>query len=117
MKKILIGIDEHEESLVAVRADLNLARRVDAQPRFVHAVPFARPAVMPMANAIPANEITFTVRPKAARPVNAAMVHTGIPIRQIKVARAERVKKYITKVASNAPRQRLTNTFFTEAST
>lgn len=50
MKKILIGIDEHEESLGAARTGVVLAQKVEAEPRFVHAVPFARPAVMPMSD-------------------------------------------------------------------
>ena len=50
MKKILIGIDEHDESMVAAWAGVALAQSVEAEPHFVHAVPFARPAVMPMAS-------------------------------------------------------------------
>lgn len=79
MKKILIGIDEHEESLVAVRAGLNLARKVDGEPRFVHAVPFARPAVMPMANVdfdAVREQALVTVRDRVTERVKSALADT-----------------------------------------
>ena len=68
-------------------------------------------SVMPMANAMPANEITLIVRSNSNSPRNPARVQIGMPITAIKVARAERIKPYITRVANRAPNSKFTKTF------
>ena len=43
-------------------------------------------SVMPIANAMPANEMTLIVRPKTASPMNAAIAQIGTPMMAISVA-------------------------------
>ena len=73
--------------------------------------------VIPIANAIPANEMTLMVRPAISRPMNAAMVHKGMPITATSVARDERRNRNNTREANNAPIPRLVQTLATDAST
>jgi len=73
--------------------------------------------VMPMAKATPAREMTLIDRPAIISPMKAAMVQIGMPTTPTTVARAERRKANITRVASAAPRPRLIQTLRTEAST
>ena len=74
-------------------------------------------SVIPIANAMPASEMTLIVRPVASKPRKAAMVQIGMPMMPTSVARPERRNRYITRVASNAPRPRLNQTLRIEAST
>ena len=73
--------------------------------------------VIPIAKAMPASEITFTVRPASSKPTNATMMQIGTPITPIKVVRKERRNRNITPVASKAPRMRFCHTLRTEFST
>ena len=74
-------------------------------------------SVIPIANAMPASEMTLIVRPAASRPRNAAIVQIGMPIMPTAVARPERRNRYMTRVARIAPSPRLNQTLRTEAST
>ena len=74
-------------------------------------------SVMPIANAMPARDMTLIVRPPASRPRNAAIAHIGMPMTPMAVALSDRRNRYMTSVASPAPRLRLNQTLRTEAST
>ena len=74
-------------------------------------------SVMPMANAMPASEMTLMVRPAASNPINAAMVQIGTPMTPTSVARPDLRNRNITPVASSAPMNRFCQTLATEACT
>ena len=74
-------------------------------------------SVIPIAKAMPAREITLILRPAKKRPINAAMVHIGIPTTPTRVAEKDLKNNHMTRLASKAPIVRFLHTFDMDALT